>query len=132
MTKWQARRSDIHGKRILTRRDALALGAAAATSLYLPGGWIRSASAQTSFDYYIGPNGSDSNPGTQSQPWAISAINTKRSTYAGKVVGLLDGTYGLVTLLGMPDQGTNSRNTFQLGVAAGTDEAHRTIIKSVN
>src|SRR5881394_1643565 len=111
MTKWQARRSDIHGKRILTRRDALALGAVAATSLYLPGGWIRSASAQTSFDYYIGPNGSDSNPGTLSQPWALSALNTKRSTYAGKVVGLLDGTYAIQTLLGAQPTGVANRGT---------------------
>jgi hypothetical protein len=46
-----------------------------------------------SFDFFIGPNGSDSNPGTQSQPWAITALNTKAATYAGKRVGLLDGTY---------------------------------------
>src|SRR5689334_19284623 len=44
-------------------------------------------------DYYISTTGSDSNSGTRLSPWAITALNSKRATYAGKVVGLLDGTY---------------------------------------
>jgi len=99
--------------------------------MYLPGGLIGSAGAQTvssSFDYYIGPKGSDSNPGTLSQPWAITAINTKRSTYAGKTVGILDGTYDLVVIMGQP---TSAFDTGSLVIAAGSSGSP-TIIQAVN
>jgi hypothetical protein len=49
--------------------------------------------AVTGFDYYIGPSGSDSNPGTQGSPWAITALQSKTATIANKRIGLLDGTY---------------------------------------
>lgn len=112
--------------RTISRRDALILGGAAAGSLWLPGGF---ANAQTvSFDYYIGPSGSDSNPGTQSQPWAITALNTKRTTYAGKRVGLLDGTYDLVAILGQP---TADFSTNQLVVAGGSASSP-TVVGAVN
>jgi hypothetical protein len=48
--------------------------------------------AVTGFDYYIGPSGSNSNPGTSGSPWGISALSTKPQI-AGKRIGLLDGTY---------------------------------------
>lgn len=84
--------------------------------------------ASSSFDYYIGPSGSDSNPGTQAQPWAISALNTKRATYAGKRVGLLDGTYNVLAAIGTyPTQTTD----VGLGIAGGTSGAH-TVIQAVN
>jgi hypothetical protein len=50
------------------------------------------------FDYYIGPSGSDSNDGlTTGTPWALTAINdsAKRLLYRGKRVGFLDGTYNV-------------------------------------
>jgi len=50
-------------------------------------------SGNVTYDYYISTSGSDGNPGTQVLPWAITALNTKRSTYAGKRVGILPGTY---------------------------------------
>ena len=78
------------------------------------------------FDFYIGPSGSDSNDGlTTSTPWAITAINTKAATYAGLRVGLLDGTYRITSggddsyLLGMPS------------TASGTSGSH-TVIQAVN
>lgn len=52
------------------------------------------------FDFYIGPGGSDSNPGTKSSPWAITAFNTKRATYSGKRLGVLPGTYDVSSLMG--------------------------------
>jgi hypothetical protein len=57
--------------------------------------FVRDAWSQTTatFDYYISPTGDDVNPGTQSQPWSITALNSKQSVYAGKRVGLLDGVY---------------------------------------
>src|SRR5262249_29274500 len=45
------------------------------------------------FDFYIDPSGSDLNDGSLAHPWAITALNTKQSTYAGLRVGLLNGTY---------------------------------------
>jgi hypothetical protein len=50
------------------------------------------------FDYYISPTGSNSNPGTLGAPWAISALNSLGSTYRGKTIGLIEGVYGVYTL----------------------------------
>lgn len=51
------------------------------------------------FDFYIGPSGSDSNDGSEGSPWAITALNTKQAIYSpssvGKRVGLLSGTYDI-------------------------------------
>lgn len=69
--------------------------------------WLRGGSVVSSppavFDYYISTTGSDSNDGSQGSPWAITAINTKAGTIAGKSVGLLDGTYNIFSLGGDPD-----------------------------
>lgn len=73
-----------------------------------------------SFDYYISPSGSDSNDGlTPSTPWAITALNTKRSLYAGTRVGLLDGTYDL-SAMNAYDGGTGNTASPVLQIAAGT------------
>jgi hypothetical protein len=77
------------------------------------------------FDYYIGPTGSDSNPGTEAEPWAITAINTKRATYAGQRLGLLDGTYDISGLSGY--SGSNVR----LVVPPGS-EGSPTVVQAVN
>src|SRR5690348_14722061 len=84
----------------LTRRDVLAMGAVAATSLYLPGGLIRSARAQTSGvqynqdvigqlpDFYISPTGNTATgDGSQANPWGIDALGYVDSSgkyHAGK------------------------------------------------
>ncbi len=84
-----------------------------------------------SFDYYIGPSGSDSNDGlTPSTPWALTALNdsSKRLLYAGQTVGLLDGTYNVVTLMGNPP---NSWTDNHIGIAAGSSGAP-TIVRAVN
>lgn len=82
------------------------------------------------FDRYIGPSGSDSNDGlTPSTPWALTAINTKRAIYAGTTVGLLDGTYNVVSIAGQPPD--TSWHANHLGIAAGSSGA-RTIIAAVN
>jgi hypothetical protein len=51
------------------------------------------------FDFYMSPTGSDSNPGTLSSPWAITGINTKQSTYSGKRLGMLPGTYDVSVMM---------------------------------
>lgn len=85
-------------------------------------------STGTTFDYYIGPSGSDSNAGTLSSPWAITALWTKASTYAGKRLGILDGTYSGY------NGGTYNGNDYAHYVpatASGTVGA-RTVIGAVN
>lgn len=87
------------------------------------------ASGGSAFDFYIGTSGSDSNDGlTTSTPWAITALNTKRATYTGKTVGLMDGTYDVSSL--MP-QGGSTYYTAALEVDGGTFSASTTI-KAVN
>lgn len=89
-----------------TRRQLLKAGGVLIPAAAMaPGLFLRTAGAQaasSSFDYYISPTGSDSNPGTLTQPWAITAINTKQSTYAGKRLGLLPGTYDVSRLMRLP------------------------------
>jgi hypothetical protein len=67
--------------------------------------WL-TAEAQTvsTFDYYISPTGSDSNPGTLAQPWAITSLRTVSNNFrlingAGKRIGLLPGTYNVSGLM---------------------------------
>jgi hypothetical protein len=78
--------------------------------------------------YVISTTGSDSNDGrATTRPWAITALNTKRTAYTGKTVGLMDGTYNVKSLL---DANTDI-DDWALDVDGGTSAAS-TIIKSVN
>jgi hypothetical protein len=96
-------------------------------TLILPFG-VRFARAQsTTFDFYISPTGSDSNPGTANLPWALTALNTRQSTYAGRRVGVLPGTYDCLALVGgkyAPDFAIPAFN-----IAGGT-AASPTIVQS--
>lgn len=82
------------------------------------------------FDFYIGPAGSDSNPGTLAQPWAITALNTKRSTYSpsgvGKSIGLLSGTYEIGSLYGPGDY-----NEPVLDIQGSTNVGSPVIVKAI-
>jgi hypothetical protein len=83
------------------------------------------------FDFYISPTGSDSNNGlTTSTPWAITAINTKRATYAGLRVGLMDGTYDLSAMPNYAGDGAN--NPYPILQVAGGSASASTVIKAVN
>jgi hypothetical protein len=117
---------------MVTRRSLLKQGAYAAIALRTARSLVRTASAQTaspstSFDYYISPAGSDANPGTRSQPWAITAINTHRAEYAGKRVGLLDGTYNVHALCQ-----AGKWSTPALAVNGGPSADSPTVIAAVN
>lgn len=84
-----------------TRREVLRRGAAIAAVSAITPFWMRLARAQTApttFDYYISPTGSDSNPGTLQSPWSLNALNSKASTYAGKRVGVIEGTYNCLDI----------------------------------
>jgi hypothetical protein len=113
-----------------TRRDVLLSGGATiaaslATSL-LPR-WAAAATSGTTFDYYISPTGSDGNAGTSASPWALTALNTKRSTYAGKRVGVLPGTYSCLTLVGGSYTGSFDTPAFCI---AGGSASSPTVIQS--
>lgn len=91
----QLHRSFIRREQPVSRRSFLAGAASFAVATTLPSGRAQAQTTGATFDYYISPTGSDSNPGTQAQPWAITAINSKQTAYAGKRVGLLNGTYNV-------------------------------------
>jgi len=76
------------------------------------------------FNFYISPTGSDSNPGTLTLPWAVTAVNTKRATYAGQRVGFLPGNYDVSGLMG-----TNEA-VAALTIAGGTSSANQTYFGS--
>lgn len=81
--------------------------------------------APSTFDYYISPSGNDNAAGTSpATPWAITALNTKHATYAGRRVGVLDGTYDVSGI-------TPFTGSISLGPASGTSSSP-TIIESVN
>lgn len=115
----------------LNRRGFLTLSGVALASQLAPT-WltVRSADAQVAFDYYIGPNGSDSNPGTLSQPWSIVALATKQSVFAGKRVGLLDGVYNIYPFVG--SQKYVYYEQAWLNLPGGLDAAHPTVVQAVN
>jgi len=115
-------------RRELVRAGALIIPAAVGA----PWLFSRTARAQTTatFDYYISPSGSDGNAGTQASPWAITAINTKRATYAGRRVGLMDGTYSIRTLI---QAGNGDGYTCALSLnGAGGSSGSPTVIQAVN
>jgi hypothetical protein len=117
-------RTDSTGDYMITRRSVLIGFAGLPFGAALLSSRALAQSASNQFDYYISPAGNDSNPGTSSQPWSINAINTRQSTYAGKSVGLLDGTYDLSAL---PATSVGTK----LAVASGTANSP-TVIQSVN
>ena len=99
---------------MLTRRMLLRRGGCAVLATTIPA-LIRPARAQSaSFDYYIGPNGSNSNPGTLASPWSITALNSNQSTYGGKRVGIIAGTYNVYSIW------SGVKNTPTLRVNGGT------------
>jgi hypothetical protein len=112
----------------LSRRDVLRRGALLAPGLIILPNFLLSVArgqAVASFDYYISPGGSDNNPGTQASPWAITALNSKQSTYGGKRVGLLDGTYNVGSMM------TNNRDSPALNINGGTATSP-TVLAAVN
>jgi hypothetical protein len=109
-----------------TRRAFVKTSTTAAASALLPLSFGQLASAQSAFDFYISPTGSDNNPGTMASPWAITALNSRRSTYAGRRVGLLDGTYPTRALAAYAGGYSPA-----LGIAPGSSGSP-TIVEAVN
>lgn len=86
---------------MISRRQVLQGGALTAMALALPFARPRRAFAgtPTTFDYYISVDGDDSNPGTLSQPWSITALNAKMTIYAGKSIGIIGNTSANPTVI---------------------------------
>jgi hypothetical protein len=110
-------------RRSLLRTGGLAIAGLSISSALPPAAWGQSAAT---FDYYIGPTGTDGNPGTLGSPWAITAINTKRATYAGKRLGILPGTYDVSSLM------NSSAHTPVLNINGGTGPSNVTYIGTSN
>jgi hypothetical protein len=117
---------------MVTRRTLLKQGVYAtlsAATLPIMERTARAQGASLGFDFYISPTGSDSNPGTLERPWTITAINSRRGDYAGKRVGLLDGTYNVHALC---QAAPNSGYGTALAVNGGPRAATPTSIGAVN
>jgi hypothetical protein len=94
----------------ISRRDVLrATATIIPVSIIVPA-WLtaNAATTTTAFDYYISTSGSDSNPGTLSQPWAITSMSlfthnannvANCRAQAGKRIGFLPGTYDVSGLM---------------------------------
>lgn len=74
------------------------------------------------FDFFISATGSNSNPGTQAAPWAITALNTKQAVYAGKRIGIIQGTYDVSGLM------NPTFHTPALNINGGPNAATPTVI----
>jgi hypothetical protein len=83
-------------------------------------------SSTTTFNYFISPTGSNSNPGTLAQPWAITALNANGATYAGQNVGIIadQGQYNISALM----VSANYSNALQIN--GGTSSASPTYVAS--
>jgi len=95
----------------VSRRDLLRMGTAIIPAgIFLPA-WLTARAQQaapSTFDYYVSPTGSDSNPGTLAAPWAITSASNLNFTsrnvannalMAGKSVGFLPGTYDVSAMM---------------------------------
>ena len=108
-----------------SRRDVLmGLAALSFAGVTAANRAVAQTTGSSPLDFYISPTGSDNNPGTASSPWAVTALNSKRSIYAGKRVGLMDGTYDISSL---PSTGFGVR----LKIASGS-ATNPTVIQAVN
>lgn len=109
-SKTCARGANISG---VSRRDILRMGSVIIPAGILLPAWLtaRAATAPATFNYYVSPTGSDSNPGTLAAPWAITSLsmltwnannraNWNKLNGTGVSVGFLPGTYDVSSMVG--------------------------------
>ena len=77
----------------------------------------------SSFDFFISTTGSDSNAGSLAAPWSITAISSHQSTYGGKRLGIIAGTYNVATALAA--LGTND---ILLNINGGPSTSQKTYV----
>ena len=98
-----ARGSNYRG---VSRRDVLRVGGAISAAGILLPAWVTAvAQSATTFDYYVSPTGSDSNPGTVASPWAVTSVRVGSANFSkfngvGKRIGFMPGTYDVSSLVG--------------------------------
>jgi hypothetical protein len=109
------------GNRAVSRREILRIGGIFIPAAILLPKWM-TANAQTTsttFDFYVSPTGSDSNPGTVAAPWAITSLMNRSinannqanfNKTSGKRIGFLPGTYNVSTQM----QGDSFTGAFQI------------------
>ena len=109
---------------MISRRKLLKGGAAAAVIAGVPFINIRRAFAQSAlpFDYYISPAGDDNNAGSLASPWSITALNSKKSAYSGKRVGIIGDIGGTQTPITYGTIGGVRTTLFALSNAAGANQ----------
>jgi len=88
----------------LSRRDVLRMGTTIIPAGLILPAWLtaQAATAPSTFDFYISPNGSDSNSGSLTDPWAITSLRTASPNFSklgGKRIALLPGTYNVSGLM---------------------------------
>lgn len=126
---------------MITRRSILAGIATLPLGARLLSSVSRAQSSPSGFDYYISPTGSDSNPGTVADPWAITSLvygTTNYSKIAGNRIGLLPGTYDVSTFsvgplgvkLTLPSGASGSSTYIGSSDANGNYSARTATIKS--
>ena len=114
----------MHTRRTVLKQGSWAILASVVPLIMRPA----RAATTTAFDYFISTTGNDANAGTLASPWAITSLNTKRSTYAGKRVGLIGGIYPVYGLWqNAPDGGPG---TPALNVMGGPNPSTMTYIAS--
>ena len=93
------------------------------------------------FNFFMSPTGIDTNPGTLSQPWSLSAFNnpTLRTQYAGKSIGLIgdQGPFqysntgsGRISIYSQIQAGSAVGVGVIFGVNGGTSDTSRTFVGS--
>ena len=116
----------------------------ALNQLSAPANFTLTVNPAITFNFFISPNGIDTNPGTLSQPWSLSALTSKMSTntYRGLNIGLIgdQGPFQYVNpgsgqlsiysqIQGLANANGNS-NLFQ--IQGGTSNTARTVLASCN
>jgi hypothetical protein len=110
---------------MLTRRNLLKRSGIAALAVVSSDILVRAAHSQTasSFDYYISPNGDDTNPGTLASPWSITALNSKMTTYSGKRIGIIGDVGGIQTPIHYGTAGGRQTTLYSLMNGLGAQDA---------
>lgn len=99
------------------------------TGILLPKWMTANAQTVSTFDFYVSPTGSDSNPGTVAAPWAITSLMmATKNAYnvanfaltRGKRIGFLPGTYNLSTHMDASSGGYNGAIQIDSGTSSAS------------
>lgn len=85
------------------------------------------------YNFYVSPTGSASGTGSSSSPWSMAALSQLaiQKQYAGKTVGVQDGTYNIYTLI-QALASTGSQQTAAISLNGGPKGGPPTLIQAIN